>query len=147
MIRMGVSGWLFLLVLAHPDSPRERAVKWLCVCITLINLWQIFISFIFTYLQQSKQRAVCCLGFVVMHTCLPQGNCNYSLWSVLCENKWQISQCYHTWMMMCWCVFLSGAMCRLFAYSPADASAILQPRHLLLHLNPDWFTPFWFLLT
>jgi len=28
---------------------------------------------------------------------------------------------------------------RLFAYGPADATAIHKPHHLLLHLNPDWF--------
>jgi len=34
-------------------------------------------------------------------------------------------------------------LCRLFAYSPTDATAIPKPRHLLPHLNPDWFLPFW----
>ena len=28
---------------------------------------------------------------------------------------------------------------QVFAYSPADASAIPKPQHLLPHLNPDWF--------
>jgi len=27
----------------------------------------------------------------------------------------------------------------LFAYGPADATAITKPHHLLTHLNPDWF--------
>ena len=31
-------------------------------------------------------------------------------------------------------------MCRLFAYGPADATAIPEPHHLLPHLNLDWFT-------
>jgi len=36
--------------------------------------------------------------------------------------------------------YVSGVMCRLFAYSPADATAIAKPHHLLPHyLNPDWF--------
>ena len=35
-----------------------------------------------------------------------------------------------------WCGYLPGARCRLFAYGPADATAILKPHHLLLHLNP-----------
>ena len=38
--------------------------------------------------------------------------------------------------------YLSGARCRLFAYGPADATAIPKPHHLLPHLNPDWFYPF-----
>ena len=35
MIRMGVSGWMFLLVTAHiyPGSPEQKAVKRLCVCV------------------------------------------------------------------------------------------------------------------
>ena len=28
-----VSGLMFLLVLAYPGSPGQRAVKWLCVCV------------------------------------------------------------------------------------------------------------------
>ena len=43
------------------------------------------------------------------------------------------------WVMRCWCGYLSGVRCRLFAYGPADATAIPKPRHLLRHLNPDWF--------
>ena len=42
-------------------------------------------------------------------------------------------------MMRCWRGYLSGARCRLFAYDPADATAIPEPHHLLPHLNPDWF--------
>ena len=33
MIRMGVSGLVFLLVPAHLGSPAPTAVKWLCVCV------------------------------------------------------------------------------------------------------------------
>jgi len=29
MIRIGVSGWIFLLVPTHMGSPRQRAMKWL----------------------------------------------------------------------------------------------------------------------
>ena len=29
----------------------------------------------------------------------------------------------------------------LFAYGPADATAIPKPHHLVSHLNPDWFLP------
>jgi len=43
------------------------------------------------------------------------------------------------WVMRCWCGYLSGVRCRLFAYGPADATAISKPHHLLPHLNPDWF--------
>jgi len=33
MIRMGVSGWMFLLVPAYLRSPGQKAVKRLCVCV------------------------------------------------------------------------------------------------------------------
>ena len=35
------------------------------------------------------------------------------------------------WVMRCWFGYLSAAMCRLFAYGPADATAIPRPHHLL----------------
>ena len=34
--------------------------------------------------------------------------------------------------MGCWCGYLSGARCRLFAYGPADATAVPKPQHLCL---------------
>jgi len=34
---------------------------------------------------------------------------------------------------------MSEARCRLFAYGPADVTAIPKPHHLLPHLNPNWF--------
>jgi len=51
------------------------------------------------------------------------------------------------WAMRCWCGYLSGARCRLFAYGPADVTALSpQLHHLLPHLNPEWL-PFWYWLT
>ena len=41
--------------------------------------------------------------------------------------------------MRCCCGYLTGARCRLFAYGPADAAAIIKPHHLLPYSNPDWF--------
>jgi len=41
------------------------------------------------------------------------------------------------WVMRCWrcwCGFLPGARCRLFAYGPADAYAIPKHHHLLPHV-------------
>jgi len=43
------------------------------------------------------------------------------------------------WVLRYWCGYLSGARCRLFAYGPADATAIPKSHRLLPHLNPDWF--------
>ena len=41
--------------------------------------------------------------------------------------------------MRCWYGYLSEARYRLFAYGAADATAVPEPRHLLPHLNPNWF--------
>jgi len=38
MIRMGVSGWVFLLVPAYPGSPGPKAIKRWCVCVTIIAI-------------------------------------------------------------------------------------------------------------
>ena len=43
------------------------------------------------------------------------------------------------WVTRCWCGYLSGARCRLFAYGPADTTTVPKPHNLLPHLNPDWF--------
>ena len=43
------------------------------------------------------------------------------------------------WVVGCWCGYLSGARCRLFAYATADATAIPKSHRLLPHFNPDWF--------
>jgi len=51
------------------------------------------------------------------------------------------------WVMRCWCGYLSGARCRLFAYGPPDATAIPKPHHLLPHSNPYSFLPFRYWLT
>ena len=50
-------------------------------------------------------------------------------------------------MTRCWCGYLSGARCRLFAYGPADSTAISKLHHLLPHINPDWFLSFWYRFT
>ena len=43
--------------------------------------------------------------------------------------------------MRCWCGYLPGPRCGLFACGPADATAISKPRNLLPYLNPDRFLP------
>ena len=42
MIRMGVSGLMFLVVPAYPGSPGQKAVKRLCVCVFICtHFWQL----------------------------------------------------------------------------------------------------------
>ena len=44
MIRMGMSGWMFLLVPAYLGSPGSEAVKRLCVCVPVIT--SVLLSFV-----------------------------------------------------------------------------------------------------
>ena len=60
MSRRRVSGWMFLLVPAHPGSPGQRAVKWLCVCEVALNLC--ITSVVLLMLLLLLLLLVCCLG-------------------------------------------------------------------------------------
>ena len=42
MSRRGVSGWMFLLLSAHLGRPGQRAVKWSCVRVCVIDRLEIF---------------------------------------------------------------------------------------------------------
>jgi len=46
MIRMGVSGRMFLLVSAYPGSPGTKAVKRLCVCVASVPCIHIRIEWV-----------------------------------------------------------------------------------------------------
>ena len=52
MIRMGVSGWMFLLVPAYPGSPGQKAVKRLCVCIIIMDIYISSVQHPFSALMQ-----------------------------------------------------------------------------------------------
>jgi len=52
MIKIGVSGWTFLLVLAHLGNPRQSAIKWLLLMVVVTNLSLIyFIIILLTFLN------------------------------------------------------------------------------------------------
>ena len=67
-----------------------------------------------------------------------EGRIAFSALTLLIRHQEEHPACKN-WVMRCWCGYLSGARCRLFAYGPADATAIPKTDHLLSHLNPDWF--------
>jgi len=48
------------------------------------------------------------------------------------------------WVMRCWCGYLSGARCRLFAYGPVDATASSSS---LASFKSRLVLPFWYRLT
>ena len=65
-------------------------------------------------------------------------NCAFSALTLLVIRQEEHLACKN-WVTRCWWRYLSGARCRLFAYGPADTTAIPKPHHLLPHFNPDWF--------
>ena len=50
------------------------------------------------------------------------------------------------WVMRCWCGYLSGARCRLFAYGTADTTASQTPSYLA-SFKSRLILPFWYQLT
>jgi len=73
MVRMAVSGWMFLLVPAHPYSLGQRAVKWLGACVCLghvyctcipcgLNLFRVAfaLSWCWLMLSLAGQQSVLC---------------------------------------------------------------------------------------
>jgi len=57
------------------------------------------------------------------------GETQLSMYTTACKNS----------VMRCWCGYLSGARCTLFAYGQADATAIPKTLPVLPHLNRDRF--------
>ena len=41
--------------------------------------------------------------------------------------------------VLVWLSLWNEVQIRLFAFDPADATAITKPHRLLPHFNPDWF--------
>jgi len=62
----------------------------------------------------------------------------FSALTLLVRRQEEHSACKN-WVMRCWCGYLSGARCRLFAYGPANATASENPIISCLILSPDWF--------
>jgi len=48
--------------------------------------------------------------------------------------------------MRCWCGYLSGARCKLFAYGPTDVTAISKPPLSLASYKSRLVVPFWYWL-
>ena len=90
----------------------QRVAMWLLAAVTVATCWLFF-----SMLEQ--RPCVQCFDAVGWH-------------------QEEHLACKH-WVMRCWCGYLSGARCRLFAYGPANATASPKPHSLLPHLNLDWF--------
>jgi len=160
MIRMGVSGWMFLLVPAYPGCPGSKAVKrssllllYWCHVLEQMLFCSYFCSWnfviviplfiecgnFFRFLLYWKAVLVSSSIHTLFllqslwwhrHTQLfigPSVNQDLSvLWCCWLGVRKSIRP-RKNWVMRCWCGYLSGARCRLFAYGPADATASQKP--------------------
>jgi len=137
-IQIGIA----FLVPAHPGSPGKRAIKRVCVCVLLYNL---FLQLCSSWQDSHRQSAAINTSYgqsVVAEflVCIPHdyqqldpqcGQLNWRCWLGGRKCIWPVKN----WVVGCWHGYLSGARCRL-AYGPADATAT----HYLLVL------PFWYWL-
>ena len=130
--------YLFILVLAAAGS------------LTNCQMCTLYFIYILCFDLQTCKKTECAVSYTNMQII------GWSSWLCVClishRNTDMPSVLWHcwfgirksiqpvkNWVLRCWCGYLCGARCRLFAYGPADATAIPKPHHLLLHLNPDWF--------
>jgi len=91
---------LTFLVLAHPSSPRQRAVKRVCVC---------------TNRKEIERFYIHCTKTIMLKNELPS-----VLWRCWLGGRKGIRP-VKNWVVGCWLGYLAGARCRL-AYGPADAT-------------------------
>ena len=150
-IMIGVSGWMFLLVPAHLGSPGKRAVKRLCVCVSQRRpswLCSAVMHRTFSQFLLITETNLCVVVHSRLHTRQQHLNSlqfhlqdDRKLFSALTPlaGQQEVHPACKNSMTSCWCGDLTGARCRLFAYGPADVTAIPKPHRLLPHLNPDWF--------
>ena len=130
---MSIRTWL----ISRPTSCRGvsmRAINWGITC-TRVNPHQLY-NVLYKII---KSNYLFCMAALNVGS---KDNYNInSLHSVLSHSFGHQEEhpACKNWVMRCWCGYLSGARCRLFAYGPADATTIPKPHHLLPHLNPDWF--------
>jgi len=117
-----------------------------CSCVkwdTSFNFLEVWFGFQFTVMFSLYNICVFTCFYVIidMLICSYQCICHpvsaFIALTLLVGHQQEHPACKN-WVMRCWCGYLSGARCRLFAYGLADATAIQKP-NLLLHLNPDWF--------
>ena len=118
------------LVPAHPGSPRKRPVKRVCVCVGGLN--NVHISSRVNCVHETLYL------YYVIGRVKVKVNFAFSAVTLLVGHQEEHPACKNR-VMRCWCRYLSGVRCRLFAYGPADATAVPKPGHLFAHLNPDWF--------
>jgi len=103
MIKMGVSGWVFLLVPSYPGGPGTKAVKRLCVCAVWLHCHSAcyffsrisihsrptnFITSWLTFMCSTTNCCYCSMTFVI------------NMWSFM-RRVVKITMLIHTWYWVC----------------------------------------------
>ena len=105
-------------------SPRSVSLS-VCVTITV----SLILTCVFLCCQEDMW---------LIYTMVPSVLYAFSALTLLVGRQKEHPTCKN-WMMRCWYGYLSAERCRLFAYGPADATAVPKPHHLLPRFNPDCF--------
>jgi len=105
-------------------SPRSVSLS-VCVTITV----SLILTCVFLCCQEDMW---------LIYTMVPSVLYAFSALTLLVGRQKEHPTCKN-WVMRCWYGYLSAERCRLFAYGPADATAVPKPHHLLPHFNPDCF--------
>jgi len=122
-----VLNWRCWLMQVDLYNDRKTVVVWLLFCCNLETV-SISAQFVWTSLLLSYLLIVHIVFLVLAFSAL----------TLLVRRQEEPPACKN-WAMRCWCGYLSGVRCRLFAYGAADATVIPKHRHFLHHLNPDCF--------
>jgi len=89
------------------------------LCTMFSYVWQLLLKNFMMTLMSSRWRDIAVLYL--------QGSAlAFSTLTLLVGRQEEQPVCKN-WLMRCWCGYLSGARCRLFAYGPADATASQNP--------------------
>jgi len=93
----------------------------------LMNLFLFSSTWLIALVSVERCLAVCCPFRAGIYHCTIQYNTvQYSALTLSVGRQEEHPACKNG-VMRCWCGYLSGVRCRLFAYVPADATASLNP--------------------
>ena len=88
MIRMGVSGWMFLLVPAYPGCPGSKAVKrslLFAVCNVFYSCFQWFVTVLWMHLENlEKSKLFKKMGHIWIHAYFISGKLVQSKYAIAC---------------------------------------------------------------
>ena len=70
--------------------------------------------------------------------CFITHHCTFSA-STLLDGRQEKQKACGNWVIRCWCGYLSGARCRLFAYGPADATGSKNPLLLTSYIQTGFY--------